>query len=453
MTQNNFRKEPVFGEPLTPNQKNKSQENEKVEPVQVDSSHSNRPYVSLHSTKAPGHTFTPIMKRSDAPVEDKTADAFTAKPTKEFQFTPSTENVEAVVKNVKENPSAEGDSATTTTPFEVKEKAEPEVVVMKPTQESFTTERIIPNAATTAAAGATMAATAAVAATKTKDIKENMPPKTRRLLLVSLLGLALLVLFFLLKPSTPETVEELQSQQGGSLPIEFRPVDEAEAKRAEEQARAEQEAAKAQEQAQAQAQEAQQKAQSEATTAVAPVQTEQVASNQVQNNQPQTTQAPVVEQSVAVKPVQNKPVVPQSAIKPKTEGSVVFQPETTPKHQPKVERVATQSQKESTKVVAKPAEKASTKSEAAKTNTTSAVAVSTKTMTVPKGVSLMQVFRDNNLNISDVNTMSKVNNVVSNLKVGERVTVRLDKNNRVVEMSIGSGGKFTRQANGSYTFK
>lgn len=324
---------------------------------------------------------------------------------------------------------------------------EPEAV--KPAQESFTTERIIPNAAATAA-GATLAATAAVATAKTKDIKAKMPPKTRRLLLVALLGLALLVLFFLLKPSTPETVEELQSQQGGSLPIEFRPVDEAEAKRAEEQARAEQEAAKAQEQAQAQ--ETQSQAQQEATAAVAPSQTEQPASNQVQNNQPQATQAPVAEQPVAVKPVQNKPVVAQSAIKPKTEGSVIFQPETTPKQQPKAERVVVQAQKEPAKVVAKPAEKAPVKSEVAKTNTASTV-VSTKTMTVPKGVSLMQVFRDNNLNISDVNAMSKVNNVVSNLKVGERVTVHLDKNNRVVEMSIGSGGKFTRQANGSYTFK
>ncbi|MEG9533895.1 LysM-like peptidoglycan-binding domain-containing protein [Mannheimia sp. HC-2023] len=442
MTQNNFRKEPVFGEPLTP-----TQENEKVESAQIESQHNNKPYVSLHSTKAPAHTFTPIMKRPDATVEDKTADVFTAKSTKEFQFTPSSENTERVLNDVEENISVETTSAITTKPIEISENVEPEAV--KPAQESFTTERIIPNAAATAA-GATLAATAAVATAKTKDIKAKMPPKTRRLLLVALLGLALLVLFFLLKPSTPETVEELQSQQGGSLPIEFRPVDEAEAKRAEEQARAEQEAAKAQEQAQAQ--ETQSQAQQEATAAVAPSQTEQPASNQVQNNQPQATQAPVAEQPVAVKPVQNKPVVAQPAIKPKTEGSVIFQPETTPKQQPKAERVVVQAQKEPAKVVAKPAEKAPVKSEVAKTNTASA-AVSTKTMTVPKGVSLMQVFRDNNLNISDVNAMSKVNNVVSNLKVGERVTVHLDKNNRVVEMSIGSGGKFTRQANGSYTFK
>ncbi|QNS15354.1 LysM-like peptidoglycan-binding domain-containing protein [Mannheimia bovis] len=437
MTQNNFRKEPVFGDPLAHHQ-----ENEKVEPVQADEK--NKTYFSLHSTKAPSHTFTPTLERSE-PAADGPVDVFASKSKKEFQFTPSTDNTVSVAKNIEENVSEESLSTTTTPTIEMDEKVEPEVV--KPAQESFTTERIIPNAVATAV-GATVAAAAAV---KTKDMKAKIPPKTRRLLLVALLGLALLVLFFLLKPSTPETVEELQSQQGGSLPIEFRPVDEAEAKRAEEQARAEQEAAaKAQEQAQAQA--TQQAQQEVATTAVAPGQTEQPISNQVQNNQPQATQVPIAEQPAAIKPVQNKPVVAQPAIKPKTEGSVVFQPETAPKQQPKAERVAPQTQKEAAKVVAKPAEKVPAKSEAAKTNTASA-SVSTKTMTVPKGVSLMQVFRDNNLNISDVNAMSKVNNVVSNLKVGERVTVHLDKNNRVVEMSIGSGGKFTRQANGSYTFK
>lgn len=440
MTQNNFRKEPVFGEPLAP-----SQENTGVELTQSEKL--NKPYVSLHSTKAPGHTFTPVMKRPDSKVEDQTADVFSAKPAKEFQFTPTAETVETspTIHTVEETVA----TATAKT-VEVQENLEKEVV--KPATDSFTTERIIPNAATTAAA----AATAAVAATKTKESKAKMPPKTRRLLLVVLLALALLALFFLLKPSTPETVEELQSQQGGSLPIEFRPVDEAEAKRAEEQARAEQEAAAA-----AKAQEQAQTAQQEPT--VAPTQTEQTMAKPAQNSQSQTQSQAVVEQPVAVKPVENKPVVVQPAIKPKTENSVVFQPETTVKQhkaqakpEVKTERVATAVQKEVTKTVPKPAvEKATVKTETVKAAlaTESANAVATKTMTVPKGVSLMQVFRDNNLNISDVNAMSKVNNVVSNLKVGERVTVRLDKNNRVVEMSIGSGGKFTRQANGSYTFK
>ncbi|HDL4113026.1 TPA: opacity-associated protein A [Mannheimia haemolytica] len=430
MTQNNFRKEPVFGESSVTSQD--------AEATKTDTAQA--PYVSLRSTKAPGHTFTPIMKRPDAKVEDHTADVFSAKQAKEFQFTPSSEATEAVEPDNTIHSVEESVSTASFNAVEAQENVEKEVV--KPAPESFTTERIIPNAA--------------AAATKTKEIKAKMPPKTRRLLLVALLALALLVLFFLLKPSTPETVEELQSQQGGSLPIEFRPVDEAEAKRAEEQARAEQEAAEA-----AKAQEQAQAAQQESVT-VAPAQTEQTMAKPSQDSQSQTQSQAVVEQPVAVKPVENKPVVAQPAIKPKTENSVVFQPETTVKQQPKApaktevktER-ATLAAKETAKTAAKPVEKAPTKTEAVKAAPAaeSANAVATKTMTVPKGVSLMQVFRDNNLNISDVNAMSKVNNVVSNLKVGERVTVRLDKNNRVVEMSIGSGGKFTRQANGSYTFK
>lgn len=390
MTQNNFRKEPVFGEPLT------SQESqEKVEQAQADIQNKNKTYFSLHSTKVPHHTFTPTMERSE-PATDGPVDVFASKSKKEFQFTPSSDNAESVVKNIEENLSAE-------VPAEGNENVELEV------QERFTTERIIPNVAVTGAGSV-------VEGTKTPDINAKIPPKTRRLLLLALLGLALLVLFFLLKPSTPETVEELQSQHGGSLPIEFRPVDEAEAKRAEEQARAEQEIV---------------------------VQTQEKA----QQDLPNPSAVSHTEQLISEKPVQNKPVVEQPAIKPKTEGSVVFQPESTPKSQPKTERVAPPAPK----VAVRPVEKPPVKVEASKTNTTSAIA--TKTMTVPKGVSLMQVFRDNNLNISDVNSMSKANNIVSNLKVGERVTVRLDKNNRVVEMSIGSGGKFIRQSNGSYTFK
>lgn len=41
-----------------------------------------------------------------------------------------------------------------------------------------------------------------------------------------------------------------------------------------------------------------------------------------------------------------------------------------------------------------------------------------------------------------MNVMSKVNNKVSSLKVNEKVIVCLDKNNCVVEMIIGLGGKF-----------
>lgn len=285
-------------------------------------------------------------------------------------------------------------------------------------------------------------------------------------------------------------MEELQQQQGGNLPIEFRPVDEAEAQRAEAQAKAEREAAeKAQQQAH---QSAQQPAQSDVTTATQP--TEQV---QTQATPPATIgQTPAVETPIqpatpntvntTTEPAQTAantglptPPVKVEAQKPKTQGSVIHQSEhKTAQKQPPVkamtaaefnEKKAKNAQMdqlvknvESGKPVPKTAtapatqkhaEKAATTAASAPVASTNNAAVSSKTMTVPKSTSLMQVFRDNKLNISDVNAMSKANGIVSKLKENEKVTVRLDKNNRVVEMSIGSGGKFTRQADGSYTFK
>lgn len=444
MNQNNQRKEPTFGEPsITP-------EVEVSEP-KLDT----KPYVSLRSTQSPGYTFTPIMQRPEEAVPENVAaepnnvetareielsTEYTPQPVKEFAFTPTVENV-----HIEEEKSENVVISSQTETMEAVKMEE------KVATTGFTTERIIPNIAVGTAAAT--AATAAGAAA----IKAKMSAKTRRLLLVALLALALLVLFFLLRPSTPETVEELQSQQGSSLPIEFRPVDEEEAKRAEEQARAEQEAAAKAQELQAQALQAQQAQETAQQSTVAQPATS--AQPEISTNQTQQT----AEQTTPVKAVENKPVVTQSVVKPQTQNSVVYQPETATKPQAKaqaqtkVETAKTESkpvrvttQKEQPKAVSKPTaekEKTVVKSEAV------ANIASTKTMTVPKGVSLMQVFRDNNLNISDVNAMSKTNNIVSNLKVGERVTVRLDKNNRVIEMSIGSGGKFTRQANGSYTFK
>lgn len=443
MNQNNQRKEPTFGEPsITP-------EVEVSEP-KLDT----KPYVSLRSTQSPGYTFTPIMQRPEEAVPENVAaepnnvetareielsTEYTPQPVKEFAFTPTVENV-----HIEEEKSENVVISSQTETMEAVKMEE------KVATTGFTTERIIPNIAVGTAAAATAAASTAA-------IKAKMPAKTRRLLLVALLALALLVLFFLLRPSTPETVEELQSQQGSSLPIEFRPVDEEEAKRAEEQARAEQEAAAKAQELQAQALQAQQAQETAQQSTVAQPATS--AQPEISTNQTQQT----AEQTAPVKAVENKPVVTQSVVKPQTQNSVVYQPETAAKPQAKVQAqtkvetakteskpVRVTTQKEQPKAVSKPTaekEKTVVKSEAV------ANIASTKTMTVPKGVSLMQVFRDNNLNISDVNAMSKTNNIVSNLKVGERVTVRLDKNNRVIEMSIGSGGKFTRQANGSYTFK
>ena len=81
---------------------------------------------------------------------------------------------------------------------------------------------------------------------------------------------------------------------------------------------------------------------------------------------------------------------------------------------------------------------------------------SVKTLTVPKGVSLMQVFRDNQLNISDVNAMSKAagaGNVLSSFKPGDKVAVSVNSQGRVNEMRLSNGTRFVRQSDGSYEYK
>ena len=85
-----------------------------------------------------------------------------------------------------------------------------------------------------------------------------------------------------------------------------------------------------------------------------------------------------------------------------------------------------------------------------------ATAVTGKNLVVPQGVSLMQVFRDNNLQIADVNAMTKANgagNVLSSFKPGDQVQVLLNAQGRVTELRLSNGGHFIRQADGSYTFK
>lgn len=451
MSQNNFRKEPTFGEPSVAQSAEQvaeaiinSDSAKSVEAAKVIASNAT---VSLHSNQAPSYTFTPVMKR---PVDDTTP----LKSIEEAQKV-NTEISETEELKVAQNSGFAFSPVAEETAEEVK-KAEPEqvgklVTEEKPTMNTSNENRVIPAVNSTPAAEAVAVA--------------SVPSKFRRLGLVAILAAILAAIFFWLKPSAPETVEELQSQQGSSLPIEFRPVDEEEAKRAEVQAKAEQEAI-AQQQAQ-QAQQIQQDmnvATTQPTTEAAPA-TSVTPTTEIPAATASTTNVVAEESKVEPAPVVDKPVVQPAPVKPKTQGSVIHQAE-APK-QPKVKAITADEfnakkaknaqldqlvkNVETGRPVAKTA--APTAAKTAPTKPATVVAVASKTMTVPKGTSLMQVFRDNDLNISDVNAMSKVNKVVSNLKVGERVSVRLDKNNRVVEMSIGSGGKFTRQADGSYSFK
>ena len=447
----NERKEPTFGDLETKNPKT-------VIP-------------SLRITQSPGHTFTPVIRpaglvKSELPKMDG-GDA--THPTG-FAFSPIEEEVISQAENIVEEVKEMKDQVITNTqePVEDIESVLPETIKVT----INAAERVIP-------------ITGRSETTAEKNTKEGSS-KHRRLGIVALLAVALGVAFWLLKPSTPETVEELQSQQGGNLPIEFRPVDEAEAQRQEAEAKA-----------QAQAQQ----------DALVQQQNQQQAQLEQQTQQPAQQVVSPVEKTAEPQPVQpvaNELAQPQSTLqasqsqpmmvvteKPAIQGGVVYQPETPTAQvvQPKVEKLKASHHANNKQVNAQPKVKAVTKAEfdtkksqnaqldrlvknvetgkpvvekatpapslAAKTEAAKSqnVVTSSKTLSVPKGVSLMQVFRDNQLNISDVNAMSKVNNKVSSLKVNEKVTVRLDKNNRVVEMTIGSGGKFTRQADGTYHFK
>lgn len=416
MTQETTRKEPTFGAPTEPSP---------TSPISF----------SMHSKQSPGHTFTPVMKRptemaqhlstmeeknmlNNQPKNDVVEQPSQPQPApRNFTFTPA--EPESSIESSLEPTEATRQMDETTT----------ETLQSSESNPSEPMERVIPAQTT--------------APEKKGHFMDKVPAPYRRLLLVLLLALALLLVFFLLKPKAPESMESLQ--QGTSMPIEFRPVDEAEAQRAEEEARVLQQ--------QAQALIEQQNTEN----------TEQaVATTKNNANESKTTDNEISHSSVATTsmtetmPVtQTKPasVVAETTKKPVNTPSVIHQaekpaPTKVAKTEPKVEKVE---KSKSTPVNNTATKKAEPKSEVVSHNVS---ASSSKTLTIQKGVSLFQHFRDNGLgdNLPELNKMTKVNNKTSELKPGQKITVRLDNQKRIIEMNIGSG-KYLRQADGSYIYK
>ena len=323
-------------------------------------------------------------------------------------------------------------------------------------------------------------------------VLQVLPAKHRRLFMAILALVILLIIFFALKPSS-DTVESFTQSNSNEIPVQFQSLDQnqpvettildnppAQNQMAAEQANQPENAPKADESANsatAQTQPAenvaapqnmvapQNMAQAPAQTSntmdsasAKPMQAAQPEQSQTQAQQAQVEQpkaptvvAPVppvkkvVEQQVAHKDIAKKEVkVAEKAHVPAkaTEQSVAK----TAGKAPIVEAKPVQVKKE-TKVQivdAKPATKAA------------APTASAKTLTVPKGVSLMQVFRDNQLNISDVNAMSKAagaGNVLSSFKPGDKVAVSVNSQGRVNEMRLSNGTRFVRQSDGSYEYK
>ena len=312
-------------------------------------------------------------------------------------------------------------------------------------------------------------------------VLQVLPAKHRRLFMAILALVILLIIFFALKPSS-DTVESFTQSNSNEIPVQFQSLDQnqpvettildnppAQNQMAAEQANQPENAPKADESANsvtAQNQPAENMAAPQ-NMAQAPVQTSNTMDSAkpmqaVQSDQPQTQaqveqpKAPtvvapaqpvkkVVEQQVAHKDIAKKEVKVAEKAHVPAKATEQTSAKTAGKA-PIVEAKPVQVKKEAKVQIvdAKPATKAA------------APTASAKTLTVPKGVSLMQVFRDNQLNISDVNAMSKAagaGNVLSSFKPGDKVAVSVNSQGRVNEMRLSNGTRFVRQSDGSYEYK
>ena len=313
-------------------------------------------------------------------------------------------------------------------------------------------------------------------------VLQVLPAKHRRLFMAILALVILLIIFFALKPSS-DTVESFTQSNSNEIPVQFQSLDQnqpvettildnppAQNQMAVEQANQPENAPKADESAnsvttQNQPSENMAAPQNMAQT---PVQTsntmdsakpmqaaqpEQLQTQQAQAEQPKapTVVAPVqpvkkvVEQQVTHKDIEKKEVKVAEKAHVLAKATEQTAAKTAGKA-PIVEAKPVQVKKEAKVQIvdAKPATKAA------------APTASAKTLTVPKGVSLMQVFRDNQLNISDVNAMSKAagaGNVLSSFKPGDKVAVSVNSQGRVNEMRLSNGTRFVRQSDGSYEYK
>lgn len=313
-------------------------------------------------------------------------------------------------------------------------------------------------------------------------VLQVLPAKHRRLFMAILALVILLIIFFALKPSS-DTVESFTQSNSNEIPVQFQSLDQnqpvettildnppAQNQMAAEQANQPENAPKADESANsatAQNQPAENMAVPQ-NMAQAPVQTsntmDSASAKPMQAAQPEQPQTQAqVEQPKAptvVAPVQAvKKVVEQQVTHKDIEKKEVKVAEKTHVPAKATEQSVAKTVGKAPIVEAKPIQvKKETKVQIvdAKPATKAAPTASAKTLTVPKGVSLMQVFRDNQLNISDVNAMSKAagaGNVLSSFKPGDKVAVSVNSQGRVNEMRLSNGARFVRQSDGSYEYK
>ena len=333
----------------------------------------------------------------------------------------------------------------------------------------------------------TQTETVAPAATVASSLKSpekwkvlQMLPEKHRRLFIAILGLVvLLIIFFTLKPNS-DTVESFEQQNSNEIPVQFQSLDQSQPvettvldnNNTTAPATTEQTANDAKSETPPAMEYVGDKADAAKSQSVEPVQ-QTAAQQPVTPVQPTVAPTPVKEPVKTVQPtVEKNTATVEHKAEPRREQTPVVQEKKQPK--PVTEKATAQPtqtvKKESSKIQeAKPVATKDSKVQIveAKSATHKAVKAAepaaqtastgaTKTLTVPQGVSLMQVFRDNKLNIADVNAMTKANgagNALSSFKPGDKVQVSVNSQGRVSELRLSNGGKFIRQADGSYQYK
>ena len=346
--------------------------------------------------------------------------------------------------------------------------------------ENSPAEEIVEEVTTQAETVAPAAAAAASLKSPEKWKVLQMLPEKHRRLFIAILGLVvLLIIFFTLKPNS-DTVESFEQQNSNEIPVQFQSLDQSQPvettvldnNNTTAPATTEQTANDAKSDTPPAMEYVGDKADAAKSQPAEPVQPT-AAQQPVTPVQPTVAPTPVKEPVKTVQPtVEKNTAMVEHKAESRREQTSVVQEKKQPK--PVAEKATAQStqtvKKESSKIQeAKPVATKDSKVQIveAKSATHNAVKAAepaaqtastgaTKTLTVPQGVSLMQVFRDNKLNISDVNAMTKASgagNALSSFKPGDKVQVSVNSQGRVSELRLSNGGKFIRQADGSYQYK
>ena len=349
--------------------------------------------------------------------------------------------------------------------------------------ENSPAEEIVEEVTTQAETVAPAAAAAASLKSPEKWKVLQMLPEKHRRLFIAILGLVvLLIIFFTLKPNS-DTVESFEQQNGNEIPVQFQSLDQSQpvettvldnnnttapatteqtandAKSdtppAMEYVGDKADAAKSQT-----AEPVQQTVAQQPATQPVPVKPTLDATSKeplLRTLQPTAEKHTATVEYKAEPRHEHTPVVQEKKQpKPATEKATAQPTQTVKKEQSKIQEAKPVATKE-TKVQIVEAKSATNKTvKAVEPVVQTAATGATKTLTVPQGVSLMQVFRDNKLNIADVNAMTKANgagNALSSFKPGDKVQVSVNGQGRVSELRLSNGSKFIRQADGSYQYK